>query len=93
MNWQYLLEADVLVELGKKLQQYRKHLGLSQQQLADKIGISRYRISNIERGENFTMEVFIRLLKTYNKLNDMQQLFEISSISPKELFQKSQDKK
>lgn len=50
-------------EIGGRLKLYRKANGHTQQQLADLIGISRNRISQIENEENPKLK-----LKTYIKL-------------------------
>lgn len=39
-------------EIGKRIRKYRKERGLSQRQLADKIGVSNGRVSNWEQGLN-----------------------------------------
>ncbi len=44
-----MLEAD-LVEIGKRIQQLRKHHGYTQERLAEKMQVSIQMISNLERG-------------------------------------------
>ena len=39
-------------EIGKRIRKYREDRGLSQKELADKIGVSNSRISNWEKGIN-----------------------------------------
>lgn len=39
-------------EIGKRIRKYRENLGLSQKELAEKIGVSNSRISNWEKGIN-----------------------------------------
>ncbi len=39
-------------EIGKRIRKYREELGLSQRQLAEKIGVSNGRVSNWEQGLN-----------------------------------------
>ena len=39
--------------LGENIQTIRKHRGMKQQELADKIGINMQSLSKIERGVNF----------------------------------------
>lgn len=40
------------VELGDHIKKQRKYFGLSQNKVAEKVGVSRQCISRIERGEN-----------------------------------------
>ncbi|MCW0234737.1 MAG: helix-turn-helix domain-containing protein [Ferrovibrio sp.] len=46
-------EKDILEALGAQIRDYRKSAGLTQQQLADKAGVSLDAIGNLERGEFF----------------------------------------
>lgn len=39
-------------EIGKRIRQYREERGMSQKELADKIGVSNSRVSNWEQGIN-----------------------------------------
>ena len=49
--------------LGQKLQHYREKAGISQEDLANHIGVSITSISNIERGANYpSFENFIKIL-------------------------------
>src|SRR3546814_512729 len=47
-------EQDILVAVGRTIREFRKEAGLTQPQLADKVGVSLDTIGNIERGEFFT---------------------------------------
>lgn len=62
----YLSRSNVLVlSITLELKGYRKKTGLTQQQLANKAGISRNYISQIERGQatNISLDVYQRLLE------------------------------
>lgn len=54
--------------LGKKIQKRRKEMGLTQEELADKIGVSRAYMGYIEQGRNAPslgfLEKIARVLKT-----------------------------
>ncbi len=53
--------------IGNKLKQARVKAGLSQIQLAEKIGLSEKHVSNIERGQNFpSLDTFFRLCEVFN---------------------------
>jgi DNA-binding XRE family transcriptional regulator len=47
-------EKDLLIQLGEQIRRFRKESGLTQQELADKVGTSLDTIGNLERGEFFT---------------------------------------
>ena len=53
--------------LGKKIQFYREKAGISQEALAEHIGVSITSISNIERGANYpSFENFVKILNFIN---------------------------
>lgn len=53
--------VDKLTEVGYNISYYRKHAGLTQEQLADKLGISRSHLSAIE-APNIVRSFSIELL-------------------------------
>ncbi len=55
---------DIKRAVGKRIKIVRQRSGLTQDQLAEQVGLSPKYISGIERGvENPTMDIFIRLAK------------------------------
>lgn len=49
-------------KVGARIKEYRENAGISQEFLAEKLGISSTSVSNIERGRNFpSFENFIRI--------------------------------
>ncbi|MBI1835642.1 MAG: helix-turn-helix domain-containing protein [Flavobacteriia bacterium] len=87
MDWRYLLEGDLLVEFGGRVKIMRKQAGLSQQDLADHIGTTRVRIGEIERGKNTSLIFVLRILKVFNKINDLEEIMKVERISPKTMFE------
>jgi transcriptional regulator with XRE-family HTH domain len=59
--------------LGKKVQRQRKKIGLSQEAVADKVGISRAYMGYIEQGRNIpSLEVLEKVAKVLKvKLNEL----------------------
>lgn len=82
------LEGDILIELGEKLKQLRKNNKYSQQVLADKIGISRRLLIDIEAGRGTSLLIFIKLLKVFKKTDKLLEILNSSSMSPKEIYKK-----
>lgn len=94
MSWQLKLENEVLAELGKHIKSLRKTAGMNQTQLAERVGVSRVNISEIERGSNTTISTFLRILKVFNKLDALEEILQVPNISPKQLFnQESKNRK
>lgn len=86
-----------LVEIGKRIQGRRKQMGLTQEQLADKMDVSIQMVSNLERGnKSIRIENLIKLSEILNistdyiltgkeTAEDMQVLTEqMASLSQKE---------
>lgn len=82
------LDGEIMVELGEKLKQLRKINKYSQQELADKVGISRRLLIDIESGKGTSLLVFIKILKTFNKTDKLLDLLTTITISPKEIYKK-----
>jgi transcriptional regulator with XRE-family HTH domain len=80
------LDGEILIELGEKLKQLRKNSKLSQQKLADKVGISRKLVIDIEAGKSTSLLIFVKLLKVYNKSDKLLEILTSTSISPKEVY-------
>jgi transcriptional regulator with XRE-family HTH domain len=59
INKQYA--DEVRREIGSRIKGLRKANGLTQSQLADKIGVTKASVSKIERGEWLSAEMLIRL--------------------------------
>jgi transcriptional regulator with XRE-family HTH domain len=60
---------DVKIEMGLLVKALRKSERLSQQQLAEKLDLSRITIQNIESGKNFTIDTLLIVLEHFNQLN------------------------
>lgn len=83
------LDGEIMVEVGEKLRQLRINKKLTQQELAQVVGVNRRLIGEIEAGKGTSLLVFIKILKTFNKTDKLLELLESSSISPREMFRKS----
>ena len=68
------MDRELLIEFGKKVQNLRRQLGLSQEELAYKAGFHRTYVGMIERGErNIT-------------LNNLKKLATALGLEIKDLF-------
>jgi len=93
MDFLSKLDGEIMIELGEHLKQLRKNHFLSQQELALRIGVSRKLIVDIEAGRGTSLLVFVKLLKTFKKENQLLELLEepaSNKVSPKEIFLQSQ---
>ena len=60
--------------LGENIQTIRKHRGMKQQELADKIGINMQSLSKIERGVN------------YPTFDTLEKIMDVLGVTPNELL-------
>ena len=60
--------------LGRQIKRFRKNANLSQEQLAERIGIATNSLSSIETGNSFMT------------INTLEKILNILSVTPKELF-------
>lgn len=78
-----------LVEMGRRFAAIRKHLGLSQTNVADEIGTFQITISKIESGNNILSPVYLKMLVFYSQTVSMDKLFEREfDIDDPDLFNK-----
>jgi transcriptional regulator with XRE-family HTH domain len=89
MRWQHTLDGNILIEIGKLLKNLRVNNKFTQQELGDKIGVSRKLIGEIEKGSNTSLLIIIKLLKVYNRVDKLEELLFSNSISPKQMFLKN----
>ena len=83
------LDGEILADLGLSLKQLRKNQKYSQQKLANQIGVSRKLIGDIESGKGTSLLIFIKILKVFNKTEQLLDILQSTSISPKAIFFKS----
>lgn len=95
MNYNILLNEDILVNLGKGLRQHRLNSNLTVKELSEKSGVSERTIVGFELGKkNITLMNLIELLRALRLLNNLESLFpQIPIISPLELIELEKKKR
>jgi transcriptional regulator with XRE-family HTH domain len=61
----------VKVRTGDLVKLLRKREGLTQEQLAEKLGFSRLTIQNLESGKNATIDTLLKVLQHFELLNNL----------------------
>ncbi|MDR1371470.1 MAG: helix-turn-helix domain-containing protein [Dysgonamonadaceae bacterium] len=81
---------DIIRELGKRYSNYRKRMGYTQKEVAEKSGLSVFTISSFENGSStgITMASLIRLLRSIDNLEEIEKLLPELPISPRDVFKK-----
>ncbi len=64
---------DVRAEIGQQVRKIRKSTKMSQSELAERIGSSRYAIQHLEAGQNFTIDTLLKALKEFGLLHELFQ--------------------
>lgn len=75
-------DRDILQEIGRRLKQWRLNQNISQQELAQRAGITRTTISLIEAGNVFSILTLIQLLRALNALPQLDLFLPHPGVSP-----------
>ena len=59
---------DVKLEIGLLVKSFRKSGKVTQQELAEKLDVSRLTIQNLESGKNFTIDTLLKVLQHFDQL-------------------------
>jgi len=81
INWYGLSDQSAVVELGKLLKQIRLNTNMTQEALAQKSGLDRSTISQLENGRAATILTLVQVLRALQKLELMENFVE-EKISP-----------
>jgi len=77
-------------EIGRRLQEVRKHIGLKQSDVAEQIGVGSLTISRLERGNSVNSSTIFKLLDFYSQYVSLNALLaESLSEDIEEVFLKN----
>ena len=77
-----LTDSAVLIELGKRIQEQRFALKLSQADLAEKTGVSKRTVERIESGKSTQLSSFVRILRGLELLNQFNTVVPEAVLAP-----------
>lgn len=83
---QILTIKDVQNNLGSYCRKLRKNNGLTQEELADQLAMSRLTVSKLERGENFTIETFLKIVQHFGKMHELNDFISDKTEIPQSLY-------
>lgn len=86
-NIYMLTDIEICDRIGVKIKTVRLKQNMSQEELADKSGVSISTIKRMEDGEVKTLESLIRILRTLGKLDIFIPLVEEEQLSPNEYYE------
>ncbi len=84
--------SDLLKALGLRSKEHRLALNLSQQALCDKAGLSISTIKRLESGRGCDLANLIKILRSLNRLSDLDAVFPQITLKPTERYQLEQKK-
>lgn len=86
--------SDIIRGLGKQYGDYRKRMGYTQKEVAERSGLSIFTISSFENGSStgITLASFIKLLRAIDSLDEIEKLLPELPESPRTLFKKQSKK-
>lgn len=67
---------DIKLEIGQLVKSFRKRDKISQEELAEKLNLSRITIQNLEAGKNFTIDTLLKVLQHFDLLNSLNEILK-----------------
>ena len=89
-NVYMLTDADIQLRLAEKIRTLRLQQNYSQQELAERSGVSVSTIIRTENGETTSVITLVRLLRQLGKLEVLLPLLEDEPLSPTEYYRLKQ---
>jgi transcriptional regulator with XRE-family HTH domain len=83
-----LSETEILIELGRRLKRTRLSQNVTQQELAERAGVSPRTVSAVESGDDIRLSTLVRLLRALGRLGGIEALLPAPQISPLELVER-----
>ena len=78
-------DSAIVEELGQRLRRRRLNRNMTQEELAEKAGLARYSVSQMENGANFSCLTLIKVLRILECLDELDAFLPPPGISPLQL--------
>ncbi|MBN2562802.1 MAG: helix-turn-helix transcriptional regulator [Phycisphaerae bacterium] len=85
MKFDGMGDKAVLEEIGRRVQIHRLNANLSQRQVADKAGVSRRALQNLEGGRVCTLALLVRVLRAMGRMDALDAFLPEPGLSPLQL--------
>jgi transcriptional regulator with XRE-family HTH domain len=86
MDWNSLSNFEIITEFSKRIKSYRIKKRLTQQELADRAGISLFTVAQIEKGKSMSFSTLIAIFRVFRMLENFEMLLPEMEISPIEMM-------
>jgi transcriptional regulator with XRE-family HTH domain len=91
--WASMSDKAIVAAIGEYIKHIRLNQNTTQAQLASAAGVSRWTLTQIEKGEAITMLSLIQILRALNQLHLFDGFRIVQEISPIELVKLEQKKR
>jgi len=81
-DWYSLTDSEILVEFGNRIRLARIEKNLTQQMLAERSGLNRSTLRDLENGGSVNLMTLMQLFRSLDLLERLDQLLPGSSQSP-----------
>lgn len=85
MNFESMTNEAVATELGRRIEQLRLERNITQENMADTIGVTRKTYSKLEKGQ-CKLETLVAALRVLGQIHQLDQLLPETLFSPLELL-------
>ena len=84
---------EILADLGERIKQRRLAGGLTQRTLADKAGVSRRALIELEAGTGSTLQTLARVLKAMDLGGNLPMVVPVPRVSPMSMLRRTSGRK
>ncbi len=85
MDFYAMNDNAIVEELGQRIKRSRLNRNMTQSEVAEKSGLARYSISQLENGGNFSCLTLVKVLRTLECLEKLDSFLAPPGISPLQL--------
>ena len=86
MDWNSMSDTAITGVLGKRIKEYRLRKRYTQQDMADRAGISVFSVAKVEKGEPVSISIIIPVLRVLRLLDNLEMLLPEIGVSPIEML-------
>lgn len=83
--WTELSDPAIMREIGRRIRDYRIRMEMTQQELAEKSGVSMGTVVRVESGKTISLLLMISLLRTMGLLENIEVLMPEIRVSPMQM--------
>jgi transcriptional regulator with XRE-family HTH domain len=81
-NMQFMSPWELQTELGRRIRQLRLSRNIDQRAVAEKAGVTRAALQNLEAGRGSSVQTLLRILKALNYLEGIEMLAPQPTVNP-----------